>query len=199
MVSVRSADCDLVAHLKAVEIICEHSALLDAEFLIFFISRRRSNRKHTFADSRSAEHRALSRHMLEELAALRSIDTECLNIRRLLADVSDHAYFRDQGIQCIVLVTCTFTHYFSPPCFANALITFTIFNDSGHFSTHLPHPTQEYIPSLFAGKYTSLCMNLWRNLSFCDLRLLPCAIIVKSEYIQESQQRYLCTPFFPAS
>ena len=32
-------------------------------------------------------------------------------------------------------------------------------------SPHLPQPTQPYIPSLFCGKYTSLCMNLWRKRS----------------------------------
>ena len=30
-------------------------------------------------------------------------------------------------------------------------ITLTILSADGHFSTQRPHPTQEYIPSLFAG------------------------------------------------
>ena len=75
------------------------------------------------------------------------------------------------------------------PAFSKALITFTIFRAAGHFSTQRPQPTQEYMPSLFAGKYTSLCIKRWRNLCIWLVRLLPCAIMVKSEYMQESQQR----------
>src|SRR5699024_8422257 len=148
---VRSAYGDLITYLQAVEVISQDSAFLNAEFLIFFVCRRRCDRKHTFTDTRSTEHRTLSRHMLEKLAALRRVYAECLDIRSLLADIRDDADLRDQRIQRIVLMAGTFTHYCSPPCFSNALITFTIFSDAGHFSTHLPHPTQEYIPSLFAG------------------------------------------------
>ena len=61
--------------------------------------------------------------------------------------------------------------------------------------TQRPQPTQENIPSLFSGKYTSLCMKRWRNRSFWLLRILPWAISVKSEYMQESQQRNLWMPF----
>ena len=57
------------------------------------------------------------------------------------------------------LLTGTFAHAFSPPSFSNALITFTIFSAEGHFSTQRPQPTQEYMPLLFAGKYTSLCIK----------------------------------------
>src|SRR5699024_2668808 len=134
MIAVRSSYCDLISHFKAVQIVCEHSALLDAELLILFVCRRGSDREHTFADSRCAEHCALYRHMLEQLAALRSIAAARLDVRRLLADICDHAYLRDQCIQRIVLVTCTFTHYCPPPCFLNAFTTFTIFNADGHFS-----------------------------------------------------------------
>ena len=62
-------------------------------------------------------------------------------------------------IFCIVFMTGTFAHAFSPPSFSNALITFTIFRADGHFSTQRPQPTQEYMPLLFAGKYTSLCIK----------------------------------------
>ena len=84
-------------------------------------------------------------------SSVRCIDTECLYIRCLLTDICDDTNFRDQGIQRVIFMTGTFAHYLSPPCFSNALITFTIFKDAGHFSTQRPHPTQEYIPLLFAG------------------------------------------------
>src|SRR5699024_11961480 len=56
MISVWSADCDLVAHFQAVKIIRQDTTLFDAEFLIFFVGRRGGDGKHTLADTRSTEH-----------------------------------------------------------------------------------------------------------------------------------------------
>ena len=159
MISVRSADSNLITHIQAVEMIRQFSAFFDTELLVLFYGRRRSDGKHSFADTRYADHRALTRHMLKKLASLRCFHTEGLDIRSFLTDVCDHANLRDQGVQGIIFVTGTFTHSLAPPCFSKALMTFTIFKDEGHFSTQRPQPTQEYMPSLFAGKYTSLCMK----------------------------------------
>ena len=166
MIAVWTADGNLVAHLQAVQIIRQHSAFFDAEFLEFFICRRGGDGKHTLADAGRAEHCALSRHMFKQLAALRRVDAERLYVRRFLADVGNHAHHRNQRISGIIFMTGTFAHCCSPPAAfssENFLITFTIFRDAGHFSTQRPQPTQEYIPSLFAGKYTSLCIKRWRN------------------------------------
>ena len=112
MVAVRAADRDLVADFEAVQVVGQHAALLDAEFLVFLVRRRRGDREHTLADARGAEHRALAGHVLEELAALRRVDAERLDVRRLLADVGDHADLRDQDVLHIVIVAMarTFTH-----------------------------------------------------------------------------------------
>ena len=59
-------------------------------------SSAKSDGKHTLADARCAQHSALAGHMLEELAALRRIDAECLDVRGLLTDVRDDADLRDQ-------------------------------------------------------------------------------------------------------
>ena len=160
MVSVWSTDCDLISHLKAVKIRGQLTTFLNTEFLILFICRRGSNGKHTFAYTRSTNHGTLSRHMFKKLSSIRCCYTECFYIRSLLMNICDHANLRDQSIQSIIFMTGTLAHYFSPPCFSKALITFTIFKDDGHFSTQRPQPTQEYIPLLLAGKYTSLCINL---------------------------------------
>ena len=50
----------------------------------------------TFADTRRTDHGALSRHMLEQLAALRRIDAERLYVRGLFPDIRDHAYLKRQ-------------------------------------------------------------------------------------------------------
>lgn len=42
--------------------------------------------------------------------------------------------------------------------FSKALATLTIFSCTGHFCRQRPQPTQAYSPSLFSGKYTSLCI-----------------------------------------
>ena len=152
MVSVWSSDCDLITNLKAVQIRGQISASFDTEFLIFFVCRRRGNGKHTLTYSWCTNHCTLTWHMLEKLASVRCSYAEGFYIRSLLMNVCDHANLWDQRIQCVVFMTGTFAHYFSPPCFSKALITFTIFSDDGHFSTQRPHPTQEYMPLLLAGK-----------------------------------------------
>ena len=152
MIAVWSADCDLISNLKAVEIGSQLTAFLNTEFLILFVCRRRSNGKHTLAYAWCADHCALSRHMLEKLSSIRCSYAEGFYIRCLLMNVCDHANLRDQSIQSIIFMTGTLAHYFSPPCFSKALITFTMFRDDGHFSTQRPHPTQEYMPLLLAGK-----------------------------------------------
>ena len=115
MVAVRPTDGDLIAHLKAVQIARQAAAFFDAELLILLICRRGGDGKHSLAYTRLTQHRALARHMLKQLAALRRVDTECLYIRRLLPDVCDDADLRDQRIQTVVFMTCTFTHSFSLP------------------------------------------------------------------------------------
>ena len=117
MISIWSADCDLISNLKAVEIIGKGSAFFYAEFLIILYSRRRSNGKHTFTDAWCTDHGTLSWHMLEKLSTLRSFHTEGFYIRCLLTDICDHANLGDQRIQCIIFMTGTFTHSFHLPVF----------------------------------------------------------------------------------
>ena len=152
MISIRPAHCDLIPNLQAVQIRSQLSASFNTKFLIFFIGRGGCNGKHSFTDSRCTKHCALSRHMLKKLSSIRCIYTKGFYIRSFLINAGDNSYLWDQSIQFVVFMAGTFTHAFSPPCFSKALITFTIFNASGHFSTQRPHPTQEYMPSLFAGK-----------------------------------------------
>ena len=116
MVAVRAAHGNLIAHLKAVQVVCKLTALLDAEFLVFFVRRRRGDGEHTLADARCAQHSALAGHMLEELAALRRIDAERLDVRSLLTDVRDDADLRDQNVFYIVIMAMTgITHGLQPP------------------------------------------------------------------------------------
>ena len=56
-------------------------------------------------------------------------------------------------------IKCVLVHFASPP---SALMTLTMWEETGHFATQRPQPTQENMPSLLAGKYTSLCMKRWR-------------------------------------
>ena len=76
------------------KIIGQGSAALDAELLIFFVGRGRGNGKHSLAHTRYTDHGALSRHMLEQLSALRTLYPECLDIRGLILDIRDHADHR---------------------------------------------------------------------------------------------------------
>ena len=115
MVAVRPADGDLIAHLQAVQVARQTAALFDTELLILPVRRGRCDGKHSLAYSRLTEHRTLARHMLKQLAALRRIDTECLYVRSLLPDIRNDTDLRDQRIQRIIFMTCTFTHSFSLP------------------------------------------------------------------------------------
>ena len=54
--------------------------------------------------------------MLEELAALRRIDAERLDVRGLLTDIRDDANLRDQNVFYIVIMAMTgITHGLQPP------------------------------------------------------------------------------------
>ena len=149
IISVRSTDSNLIANFQAVQTVCQYTTFFNTEFLIFFICRGWSNGEHCLSDTRYTYHCTLSRHMFEQFSAARSSYTECFYIRCFLRDLCDHTNLRNQCIQCIIFMTGTFAHYCSPPML---LITLTIFKEDGHFSTQRPHPTQEYMPSLFAGK-----------------------------------------------
>ena len=65
MVSIGSADGDLIAYFQAVQRLCQASAFLDTKLLIFLICRRGSNRKHSLTDSWYTQHGTLSRHMFK--------------------------------------------------------------------------------------------------------------------------------------
>ncbi len=159
MISIWSTNCDLISNLKAVKISGQLTAFLDTEFLILFVCRGRSNGKHT-----SRLH-LVRRPLRTGQAYVQKACLRPVQLRRMFlhpvspADICDHTNLRDQAYPVYIFMTSTFAHYFSPPMLFKSLITFTIFQDDGHFSTQRPHPTQEYIPLLLAGKYTSLCMK----------------------------------------
>ncbi len=84
-------------------------------------------------------------------------------------------------------MVCSLFHY--------ALMTFTILSEDGHFATHLT--------AAYAGKRAVVVRRevhelvheaLAEALELVSL-LLPCDIIVKSEYMQESQQRKRLMPW----
>ena len=148
--AVRSADRDLLSYVHRVQPFRQAAALLDGEFHIVLVRRRGCDREHRFPYPRDRQHCALTGHMFERLHTVRSEHAERLYVRRVDADVRYLAEIRDQS----------FVIHFSPSSFASFFITFTIFMLIGHDARQRPQPTQPYSPSLFAGKYTSLCMNL---------------------------------------
>jgi len=108
IVAVRTADSDLIAYLQRVQTVGQFTALFDAEFLIFFVGGRGSDREHCLTDAGYADHSALAGHMLKEFAALGRLDPEGLDVRCFPADIGDHTDMGDQGIVVIAGMAGTF-------------------------------------------------------------------------------------------
>ena len=148
-VAIGAAHGDLLANVHLVQPAGEATALFDGELHMVGAGGRRGDGEHRLAHARDGEHGALARHVLEAhaRARVRAHDREGLDVRRIAADGRDHA---DGGDQSVVV------HCFFPP---SVRITLAMCRCIGHLLTQRPQPTQEYMPSLLAGKYTSLCMN----------------------------------------
>ena len=110
-------------------------------------------------------------------------------IRCFLRDLCDHTNLRNQCIQCIIFMTGTFAHYCSPPML---LITLTIFKEGRAF-LHTTSTSNAGIHAIIVCREINQLVHesLTETLHLVLYGCFRGAIIVKSEYMQESQQRYL--------